>query len=240
MSLIINLEAEWEAYDIISYCKTNNIICNVMQSCELDKIDNIDFMQSVPFCNTTIVQKNLMANKLEIIDTYSPIFNELYGRDIKKMSFGELVWHNEFPYFLKLVGNSKEIDGTIIESAHDLNILLNNIPELDSKSFYVSNVVSFNAEYRLFIGNSTLYGMRRQKGFYKEHINKDSKDFITQIINKSNNIYCIVDIGFNYGTDEWQIVEVNPPFSVDDYGLDINIYMIYCINAWINLTKIEK
>ena len=57
-----------------------------------------------------------------------------------------------------------------------------------------------------------------------------NEDFIKEIVQKTNDFLCI-DIGFN---DEigWFIVEINTPYSIDQYDIHINDYMKFCIDSF--------
>jgi len=44
-----------------------------------------------------------------------------------------------------------------------------------------------------------------------------------------NNFRCI-DIGMNQ-SNQWFIVEINPPFSLDNHTIDMNQYIEFCIDS---------
>jgi len=85
--------------------------------------------------------------------------------------------------------------------------------------------VDFKVEYRLFIGNHQLYGIGFQKG--DKNIS-NYNDFIKQILEISDGFYAI-DIGYD---NDWSIVEINPPFSLDDYGISMHNYVRYAIDFY--------
>jgi len=68
-----------------------------------------------------------------------------------------------------------------------------------------------------------------------------SSAFMAEVIALCGEKYMAVDVGLmtKPGGDDkggdWSLVEVNPPFSLDDHGLPIGPYMDYCVDAckWI-------
>lgn len=223
----ILLESEWEAHDIKEWCKSRDIYYNEISQESISLMTIYDFLKYIPFCNTTIIQKYLKSINHPIQDTYPSNFNALYHRNIRTMSYYQIKENNDFPYFIKPVGNSKDIDGSVISSKNDLDDLFANIDDIDHL-YYISNVVIFVVEYRLFVGDNKVYAKGYQKGKKMSIHNQ----FIDDVIDKTNGIFYVIDVGFIKELNKWAIVEVNPTFSLDDYGIDIDAYMSYCINAW--------
>ena len=61
------------------------------------------------------------------------------------------------------------------------------------------------------------------------------KIFITKLIELTNENFRCIDIGF---TNKWIIVEINHPYSLDDYEIPIENYMEFCINSFKKINKI--
>lgn len=233
--MIFLIEEEWEAHDIISYCENNDLKYRVLPKKEIIELEPKEFFKGPFFCATQIVQHNLKKIKLgeTIPDTYSPIFNKFYGRKISKYSYGELD-KIPFLFFIKSAGNDKLIDGTIVRTKSDLDELwmTNNINP-SNLEFYISEVVEFVVEYRLLIGNGKIYGTGFQKGNPKI---KPDKKFIDEIIKTSENKFYCTDIGYEPNRNEWLVVEINPPFALDDYDIPITNYITYAIDFWKSLS----
>lgn len=90
---------------------------------------------------------------------------------------------------------------------------------------------------RLLIGNGKLYG--------HGHICKAKTDLylkemdIQKLIDLTGDSYRCIDIGLVMKpTYKWMIVEINPPFSLDDHQIPLNNYMEFCIDACSYLNKL--
>ena len=63
-------------------------------------------------------------------------------------------------------------------------------------------------------------------------------NLISDIVKVTGDKYRCVDIGFVViaDTKRWVMIEVNPPFSLDDYNITLKKYMDFCVDAclWIN------
>eukprot|EP00933_Yihiella_yeosuensis_P022913 TRINITY_DN17937_c0_g2_i1.p1 TRINITY_DN17937_c0_g2~~TRINITY_DN17937_c0_g2_i1.p1 ORF type:complete len:308 (+),score=44.27 TRINITY_DN17937_c0_g2_i1:61-984(+) len=67
-----------------------------------------------------------------------------------------------------------------------------------------------------------------------------SEEFIESILENLEGEFMAIDVGLmvkgesavmEEGSICWSVVEVNPPFALDDHGLDIESYCQYCIDA---------
>ncbi|CAD7935062.1 unnamed protein product [Amoebophrya sp. A25] len=126
---------------------------------------------------------------------------------------------------------------------------------------YTAAVVRFVVEYRLFIGSGRLYGDAGK--FYKIRAAREMEQkgdlpippaaFLEDILRcVGPERFWVVDVGMMMFTTEvgedtsnttkkWGVVEVNPPFSLDDHGLPIEPYCQYCQDAceWIRSLRTE-
>jgi hypothetical protein len=225
------VEEEWEANDIIDYCINQGIEIIEMSSEKINGLESFEFFNQIVFCNTVTVQRNLKNLDLYYIipNTYPQEFNDLYHRNIIKVDLNKL-YTLEYPYFIKSTGNMKVIDGTVIKNQDDFTDLwiTNNVLPDSSMEFYVSDCVKFLSEKRVLLGNSKIYAIGHQFGSMDISIDDE---FLNKIISLSNNKYYCVDIGYIQETG-WSIVEVNPPFSLDDFDISIDVYVTYARNVW--------
>ena len=230
--MIILLEDEWDAEDIIEYCNQNSIGCKILPQREIFSIDPFEFFKHPFFCSTHIIQKNLKEIGLSelIPDTYDNIFNNLFKRTINKIFYKDLDKY-QYPYFIKSTGNGKQIDGTIVTNECDLGDIwmVNQIEPTPDLELYISDIVKFDVEYRLLVGNHKVYGIGYQKG---DNSIKIDNNFIEELLNVSNNKFYCIDVGYLNSMGQWAIVEVNPPFALDNFDIPIENYMLYCIDFW--------
>lgn len=219
----ILLEDTWLADDIKTYAKDNFLICDELSVEELYNYDSIKFFNCVYFCNTDIVQFHLKnINHLEIVpNTYDNKYDKFYMRSIELIKFKEV----KSGYFIKPLSNDKIFDGQIYE---DNDKFIGKLPDPETIIYQV-NKLTFLCEYRLLIGNKKLYGYGFIQGIYPNiQINKN--DIVEEIVNLTSNYLCI-DIGYTSELKKWVIVEINPPFSLDDHKIPLNDYMLFCIDA---------
>ncbi len=230
------LEKEWEADDIIDYCNNNNIECKEMSQDEIYNMNNIFKNNYTLFCHTDIIQKNLNKyNSVHILsdfipDTYHVDFKEFYKRNIDKTEFSNLDKNIiTYPYFVKSVGNDKSIDGTVVKNMDDLLWLcIVNKVNLQSKQMvYITEVVDFICEYRLLIGGNKIYGIGYQRG-KKMTI---PQDFIKELIQISKGRFFCIDCGYITSKSEWAVIEINPPYSLDQFDIPLNDYISFCVDA---------
>ncbi len=60
--------------------------------------------------------------------------------------------------------------------------------------------------------------------------------FIRDILTANIYTHCVIDVGLlDCGT--WVIVEINPPFALDNYGWNIDKYYTYCKLVWQDISK---
>jgi hypothetical protein len=235
------LEDTWnyygEAEDIISYCKDNNIICNILSQQEILNITN--FFNYVFFCSTNIVYQKLKEHNCINLcpDTYEDVYNEFYSRKIEKVKINEITFTDDI--FIKPCDNDKSFDGFIAKSQQEID----NLKYLDPNMIvYKSDIIHITSEYRLLIGNGKLYGsacMKCVKGDYVETY--IGSEFVDQLIVLTGEKFRCIDIGIGVDINKWFIIEINPMYSLDDYDMDIKNYMKFCIDSCIFINKkVEK
>ena len=214
--------------ELYQYMDENNIAYQSLSGDEILKLDanTLDLL----FCDTQIYQK--MVSNYVPPDTYPVCFQKYYHRNIVKMKLSDCL-HLEKPYFVKPATNNKVFNATIVKDEYDIAYLQSENSE--DSDIYVSDVVNFVNEYRLFILNYELYGIVESSQYIldaeKIRSQNPPKEFVDEIL-KINPYKCVViDIGL-LDTGEWAVVEVNPPFSLSSYDLPIEKYYRYSQNVW--------
>jgi hypothetical protein len=217
--------------DIMAYCKKKQIKIREMPNKQIKRNMSI-FLDGCVFCGMYDIFAFIKAYGINDIvpDTYPEFFSELYKRNIQKVKYQDM---NTliFPYFVKSTGNDKSVNGTIVNNIYQLaNLICSSFVDITANlELYVAEVVKFSSEYRLLVGNNLVYGVGYQKG--KNDIRPDD-DFVKKIINLSNEEFLCVDVGFIKSLGEWAIIEVNPPFSIIDYGIPVDAYVDYAMDFW--------
>lgn len=238
---MILLEDTWtldgEADDIIQFSIDNKIEYKILSVDELINLNSKYFLKNSYFCNTDIVQLHLEnLNKSYLVpDTYDDKFKTFYDREIEKMTISEFInKYNGITRFIKPVKNNKEFDGRVIDKITDFELYGVKIPT-ESTEIYCCQPIIFLSEVRLLIGNGKLYGHGHIcKNEIENYIN-EIQTFVNDIIKASDNNYYCIDIGYIFDKKtklfKWIIIEINPPFSLDDHKIPIDDYMNFCIDA---------
>ena len=203
-------------------------------------MDSEKFLKNIYFCNTMIVQNHL--NKLDknniIPDTYEDKYKEYFNREIEKMTFGELLEkYKNIPKFIKPINNDKMFDGRIFIDTNDFTDFCLDIPPNDMM-IYVTDPITILFEARLLIGRNKLYGssmMNTSPSLRKNIPNYLESEFVKNLINITSDFRCI-DIGMN-NMNELFVIEINPPFSLDNYNIDMKSYIDFCIDACQNISQ---
>lgn len=231
-----------EAEDIIKYCTDNNYEYLLLDPEKIKELDHQVFFNCIYFCNTDIVRHHLQEMNLSnniIPDTYESIYERFYSRKIEKINFGDIDINTlKNPIFIKPTENDKSFDGSVIskDDPYTMQLILASETKPTKETLvYKSDVVNFISEYRLLIGNGKLYGSGficgKELGSFMEEMN------IKKIIELTDENFRCIDIGFiAEPLHKWAIVEINPPFSLDDHDIPLPNYMNFCIDAcnWIN------
>ena len=251
----ILLEDKWnengEAQDIIDhYNSLSNCKLNILNSNQLQIMDSETFINSVYFCNTQIVQYHLerlsismsKQNRLDIIvpDTYESVYKDYYKRDIDKVKFIDInINRLDKPIFIKPTTNDKCFDGYVIskEDQFTYEIILQELKDIkyyqsliDNLYVYRSEVINIRSEYRLLIGNGKMYGSGHISGIETDI----DKNMCNNLVFLSGNNFRCIDIGL--ADIGWIIIEINPPFSLDDHKIPFYDYIRFCSDSckWIS------
>mmetsp|Transcript_40113 Transcript_40113/g.93154 ORF Transcript_40113/g.93154 Transcript_40113/m.93154 type:complete len:248 (+) Transcript_40113:48-791(+) len=234
------LEDTWEATDVMEECTRTGRPCQELTVEQLDAYDPREFMKHVFMCNTEIVQKKLQAVGLssKVPATYPPELGNMFHRTMETKRL-DLISTADLPLFVKPTSNNKAFDGCVVKSAEKLQDIIEEVGGGEKGAaleVFTAEVVSFKAEYRLFIGGFKCYGLGQINE--AEPVGPPPDELVQQIVALVGDRFWVVDVGYlskQDGAPEWAVVEVNPPFSMDDHGLAIEPYVQYCTDAaaWI-------
>ena len=209
------------------------------------------------FCDSHIVQK-LLNRRKAVVPSYPEELSQYYGREIRLQSLSELSG-NELPYFVKLAGSDKTTMARVVRTRQEESALQSELeagaPE--QPTVYVSSVVDFVSEWRLFLSPDRLWGCQEYSEYMVGHrlMNQDLSDstvlelchveqvpqeFTDQVRQAARPLgFVVVDVGLT-SSGVWSVVECNPPFSLSSYDLPIDIYVDYCVEAWKDMVKAER
>jgi hypothetical protein len=251
---IIYLDYEWtkfgEADDIIAYYtaseQTTKYDIQIKTSDELINMPSRQILNGIIFAETSIIQTHIKAEfppekaKLIIPNTYERDFTPFFKREINIITLDTLrdkYLANDESRFIKPLGNNKLFDGQVIDDFADLDKLLSNVSELSPTTrVYSSPVIDIQGEIRLLIGAGRLYG--RGQISIADPPNQDylaHGGFLERLIRTSAGRFLCVDIGWVPELGSWIVVEINPPFSLEDYDIPLVDYLEFTedVFQWI-------
>ena len=159
------------------------------------------------------------------------------GRDVKVMTMAEFKQDRNLPIFVKPGGLSKEYSdiftaGVISKESSRQNFF-NGVP--DAYPVVVSEVVDFVSEYRCYVIDGQLKGIKHYLGDIR--IFPDVK-----VIDSAITAYTTQPMGYSidFGvTSDGRtlLVECNAGYSLGNYGLDDITYTTLLLSAWREIIK---
>jgi len=181
------------------------------------------------FADTSIIQQ--IVDPSVVPDTYPDCFQQLYGRKIVKEIL--VAASSSPPFFVKPAAGHKAFDARLVRTLEEAQRVALKAKESE---VYICEAVQFVSEHRVFLSPGRIWGVRE----YSDEVlggesivagNAPPQDFLDQVMACNSLGFVVVDVGLT-SLGKWCVVEVNPPFSLSSYGLDIEIYMEYCCAAW--------
>lgn len=204
-------------YEIIPFDATDIDTC----------FDNVDVSKDI--CIGTVEATTKFFEKCGVSVpkclSYPKQLKSFLGRKIIKTTVKNA--GKNFPYFIKPSHDIKLFTGDIIEDISDKDFLVVFDFCKSDTPIYKSEVVNFISEYRIFVANNEIRGIKHYKGDFTKFIN-------IQVINKMIKMYkkCPITYTLDVGlTSDGRtlLVEVNDMWAIGSYGLDGETYTLLCI-----------
>jgi len=204
----------------------------------MDDEEKADFTIDTPvFAGTRIFDK--VMNKLGIeykrIDTYPEELKCLLGREITFTTLKEAknrFQTDEHPLFVKPV-IGKQFNGNLWKSFLDL-IPLASVP--DDAEVIVSEPINFISEFRAYINDKEIVGVKHYAGDWQRPIQKSTIEEAIKMF-KSSPVAYSLDFGLTKKNNIYQdiLVEVNDGTSLGNYGLDSIHYAEMLVARWVEI-----
>jgi len=173
-----------------------------------------------------------------INNSYPKSLKKYFGRQIWETTIQNILYQENFGFFVKPKSKAKLFTGFIVNSYHDLIQL-----ERFSKNtdLYCSTLVKWLSEYRVFVNNSKIVGVKIYAGeetlkLNMEIVEKAIKDF-------ENSPERTASYGIDFGivdNKQTKLIEWNDEFSLGSYGLDKEIYTDLLVTRWEEILKITS
>ncbi|MGI6721044.1 MAG: ATP-grasp domain-containing protein [Anaerovoracaceae bacterium] len=183
----------------------------------------------------SIVTRKLQSFGIQLEDyDYPAELDQYLGRKVWRDSLSSILANKEkWPLFVKPV-RDKVFTGFVLQNEKS-------IPRLyrasKNEPVYCSELVSFEAEWRVFVRYGNIIDVRPYKGDWHQHYDSDLIEQAVQEFRSAPAGY-----GIDFGiTDkgETRLIEVNDGYSLGTYGLDPIEYAKLLSARWCELTCIH-
>lgn len=156
--------------------------------------------------------------------TYPVELEQFLGRSIEKKSLSEIK-SIDLPLFIKPADEIKKFTGDVFsKESHLENLRIFDKCDNDTQ-VWTSEVLEFETEYRVFVSNGVIYGMKHYKGDFALMINMEKVKEMVLAYKNCPSAYTL-DVGLVNG--ETVLVEVNDMWAIGSYGLEGRDYALLC------------
>lgn len=155
------------------------------------------------------------------------------GRDVYKTKFGDI--KSNFPYFIKPSDKVKSFTGTLIESQEIIKFLQGFDNLNNETKVWFSEPINFISEYRCFVHNQKLVGIKHYTGDFKLFPNIETIENMIKSYKEANCSYTL-----DVGVDEkgrTLLVEINDMWAIGSYGLEGKLYVRMCVDRLIEIKR---
>lgn len=167
---------------------------------------------------------------------YPDSLKAYYGRKIHRNVMGSLPL--EYPFFVKPANGIKLFTGDVVENGRQLDILKNYCGDNinDKTEVFVSEVLDIKSEFRCFVFEGKLMGIRHYQGECDRFPNPHTIKQMIRAYKDSPVAYTldvgVVDTPIKNGTEILHttvVVEVNDMWAIGSYGFDSKSYVLMCV-----------
>ena len=132
--------------------------------------------------------------------------------------------------FIKPHSKTKAFTGFVVESAKDLYSIPANL------ELYCSSVVEWLSEYRVFINNEKIVGIKHYHGNHKTKLDEGVLENAIQDFEKSGTSTAAYALDFGVlESGETALIEWNDAFGLGGYGLRDEIYTDLILARWLEI-----
>jgi len=155
------------------------------------------------------------------------------GREVRYMTMGEFKKETKVPIFVKPNRRSKEFVAGVIRKLSSKTIFFDEVE--DDTPVLVSEVVDFVSEYRGYVINGELKGIKHYLGDFRvfpdmKVVDAAIADYTTQTAGYS------IDFGIT-SDGRTLLIECNDGWSLGNYGLDDTTYSTLLTKRWLEMMK---
>ena len=121
----------------------------------------------------------------------------------------------------------KAFTGGIVENTKQLELLkhFDNIP--DDMEVFTADIVNFISEYRVFVSNGKIYGIKHYKGDFTIFPHIPTVESMVRAYTNCPSAFTL-DVGVTDSIYSTKLVEVNDMWAIGSYGLEGKVYALLC------------
>jgi hypothetical protein len=170
---------------------------------------------------------------------YPPSLNHLLHRRIWSSTVKQLedqIYEGYVPVFAKPLKNKKQFTGSVFSSVNDFGTILRNLSI--RTPIYCSEVVQWLTEYRIFVIQSEIVGIKLYAGNPNIALELEVVKSAVEILTHTGEATAGYAIDFGVlATGETALVEWNDGFALGSYGLEKSTYTDLLIARWHELVQ---
>jgi|AntDeeMinimDraft_5_1070356.scaffolds.fasta_scaffold04892_4 hypothetical protein len=165
---------------------------------------------------------------------YPKQLREFLGRDIREHQFNYL-YNLDTPFFIKPSKGVKKFTGCLIDNVKSLQMISEFYDVKDNDGIFVSDKVEFVSEYRCFVHEEELKGIKHYSGDFKVFPNVDIIEKMIESYTEANCAYTL-DVGVDKEGNTL-LVEVNDMWAIGSYGFDARTYVLMCVRRMFEIGR---
>lgn len=244
--VIVGTYKEWLddfVYLMACYLKNNNFAVipfdgNNLSTLDLYNPEKIDYL--VGSVEATAYFFNLIGVETPKYLGYPKELENFFRREFVKTTVDKLP--NTYPYFFKPANDVKKFNGEVIDSESKINFAKTYTGLSNSEEVYYCKVMNFISEYRCFVLDGELVGVKHYKGDFTKFIDMTQVHAAIAAYKNAPSAYTL-DFGVYINEDVYggtALVEVNDFWAMGSYGLDPQIYKKMLVRRFNEIkTKIK-
>jgi hypothetical protein len=159
--------------------------------------------------------------------------NMFTDREIRYMTLDEFFKDQEMPIFVKPAMYAKEFAAGVISKPENKELFF--VDHDPATNVLVSSVVDFVSEYRGYVINGKLVGIKHYQGDFRVFPDIDIVDCAVTAYTSAPAGYSI-DFGVT-SDGRTLLIECNDGWSLGNYGLDDSTYSTLLATRWLELLK---
>ena len=157
--------------------------------------------------------------------TYPTELDPFLGRTIKMRMLGDIT-SKSLPLFIKPASEIKKFTGDVFKTQSHLDNLKYFDGCNEKTVIWTSTLLEFETEYRVFVSNGVIYGMKHYQGDYAKMVDIEEVKKMIATYKSCPSAYTL-DVGLT-ANGETKLVEVNDMWAIGSYGLEGRDYSLLC------------